>query len=166
MSNNNWYSTDSWYAPLNTESAPKKARGVKRRRLSFGWRLGIGISLLVGLIVLSSILFSGSGSDTMVDFGIADMPEDWQEYFDSFYTEVESTQAETKLEKAEKITDFVLQLKKPAEAELSLQQLYEKCAKSTVSIMAYQGSQEQYYWGRRQKKNAKLNSYGRKLLFK
>ena len=148
MSNNNWYSSQSWYAPLYSDPAPSAQRGAKRRRLSFGWRLGIGIALLVGLIVLSSMLFAGQESEPGEDFLYGgDMPENWQDYFESYYTEVEGTQAEINLPKADKIPAFELELNKPGDTELTLQQLYEKCARSTVSIMGYVDGQEGFYWG-------------------
>lgn len=148
MSNKNWYSAESWYAPLYTQETPKAQRGAKRRRLSFGWRLGIGLCLLVGLIVLSSLLFSGQESEPgdAILYG-GEMPENWQDYFDAYYTEVEGTQAEIKLAKAGSVPAFELKLNKPGDTELTLQQLYEKCARSTVSIMGYVDGQDGYYWG-------------------
>ncbi len=149
MSKNNWYSSGSWYEPLHTAPVPQKSRGHKRRRLSFGWRLGIGLGLVLGLIILSSVLFSGSESEAPGDFiiGSDEMPENWQDYFDAYYTEVEGLEANIKLEKAASVPEFELDFAKPAEAELTLQQLYEKCARSTVSIMGYVDGEEGYYWG-------------------
>lgn len=149
MSKNNWYSTDSWYAPLHSQASQPARRGAKRRRLSFGWRLGIGMVLVLGLIVLSSVLFSGSEApegEALFD-SAGELPENWHEYFDSFYAETEGLPAEINLEKADKVPDFELELKKPGEAELSLKELYEKCARSTVSIKGYVNGEEGYYWG-------------------
>ncbi len=149
MSKNNWYSSGSWYEPLHTPSAPTKPRGTKRRRLSFRLRLGIGLGLLVGLIILSSVLFAGSDPETPGDFiiGSDEMPENWQDYFEAYYTEVEGLEAEIYLEKAASVPNFELSFEKPDGAELTLQQLYEKCASSTVSIMGYVDGEEGYYWG-------------------
>lgn len=148
MSKNNWYSTDSWYAPLYKETPPKKARGIKRRPLAFGWRLGLGLAILVGLIVLSSVLFAGSEEPVPGNFiPGGEMPENWQDYFDSFYTTVEGTPAEINLPKADSVPDFQLSFAPAGDNELTLQQLYEDCARSTVSIMGYVEGQEGYYWG-------------------
>ncbi len=149
MSKKNWYSSGGWYEPLYTPPVPRKSRGQKRRRLSFGWRLGIGLGLVVGLIILSSLLFSGADTENPGDFiiGSDEMPENWQDYFDEYYTEVEGLEAEIYLEKAASVPEFELEFAKPAEAELTLQQLYENCASSTVSIMGYVDGEEGYYWG-------------------
>ena len=148
MSNNNWYASESWYAPLNNEPVPKAARGANRRRLSFGWRLGIGLALLLGLIVLSSLLFAGeeSGSGPAF-FTEGEMPENWQDYFDAYYTETEGLPDEYRLPKAEDVPGFKLQLNKPQGEEMTLQQLYESCAKVTVSLKGYADGREGFYWG-------------------
>jgi len=149
MSNNNWYSADSWYAPLYNQQPAKAPRGANRRRLSFGWRLGIGLALVIGLIVLSSLLFSGQEAEPGDAFLYGgEMPEDWQDYFDAYYAdEPAGTQAVINLEKASNVPAFELELNKPGDAELTLQQLYEKCAPSTVSIMGYVDGQDGFYWG-------------------
>ena len=148
MSNNNWYAGESWYAPLYNETPSKSSRGAKRRRLSFGWRLGIGLTLLVGLIVLSSLLFAGDKSDPGPDFfAEGQMPENWQDYFDAYYTEVEGMPEEYTLPRAENVPQFKLQFDKPQGEEMTLQQLYESCARVTVSLKGYTEGQNGFYWG-------------------
>ena len=127
MSKNNWYSTGSWYAPLYNDPAPKSDRGSKRRRLSFGWRLGIASVLVLGLIVLSSVLFSGGEPEQLDGFVPGgEMPEDWQDYFGAYYAETEGLPMEINLEKLDSVPDFYLDFTKPEGEELSLKQLYEK----------------------------------------
>jgi len=149
MSNKNWYSAESWYAPLYNQAPDKARRGAKRRRLSFGWRLGIGLALVIGLIVLSSLLFSGQEAEPGDAFLYGgEMPDDWRDYFDAYYSsEPAGTQTVINLEKAAFVPEFELRLNKPGGAELTLQQLYEKCAPSTVSIMGYVDGQDGFYWG-------------------
>lgn len=147
MSKNNWYSAESWYSPLQPEQPKSAKRGSKRPKLSFRWRLGIGISLLVGLIVLSSVLFSTPES---VDTGIVvgnDMPENWHDFFDSYYSSVEGVPDNTRIESASAVPDLEIEFSKAGNKELSLQQLYEKCAKNTVSIKGYKNDTEGFYWG-------------------
>ena len=146
MSNNNWYSAESWYAPLHPEregskSGPEK-RGSKRPRLSPRWRFGIGLVLLLSLIVLSSVLFSMPESESADSFVSDEMPEDWQDFFDSYYTSVEGTPDETRIEKADFVPEFELELLPAGDKALPLQELYEKCAKSTVSIKGYKNDTE------------------------
>ena len=127
MSNNNWYSTESWYAPLQPEQTQPKAeganRGVKRPRLSFRWRLGIGMALVLGLIVLSSVVFS-MPEPVMADSLIGDeMPENWHDYFDSYYSSVEGIPEETRIERAASVPAFELELSKSGDKLLTLQEL-------------------------------------------
>lgn len=147
MSKKNWYSTNSWYAPLQPEKAPAAKRGGKRPRLSFRWRLGIGLTLMLGLIVLSSALFSTPEPVTTDIFMDDEMPENWHDYFDSYYSAVEGLPTETRIEKAASVPDFELELSKPGDKALSLQELYENCARSTVSIKGYKNDAEGYFWG-------------------
>ena len=151
MSKNNWYSAESWYAPLQPEQPQAKAekRGGKRPKLSFRWRLGIGLTLVLGLIVLSSVLFSrpepvpGPAENFIGD----DMPADWQDFFAGYYTETEGAPQTTQVEKVSSMPDFELELVSPGDKELSLQELYEKCSKSIVSIRAYVDGADGYFLG-------------------
>ena len=148
MSKNNWYSAESWYAPLQPEQPKAAKRGGKRPRLSFRWRLGIGIALVLGLIVLSSVLFSKPEQPVPAEGFMGDeMPENWHDFFDSYYTTVEGLPDDSRIEKASSVPDFELEFSKAGEKALSLQELYEKCAKYTVSIMGYKNDTEGYYWG-------------------
>ena len=84
MSNKEWYGTDSWYAPLEKEAGQEPAK-KSRRRLKTGWKIAIGGLLLLGLIIASSVLFSGSGQEASVElFPNEGLPDDWQSYFDSY----------------------------------------------------------------------------------
>ena len=147
MSKNNWYSAESWYAPLQPEQPKTAKRGGKRPKLSFRWRLGIGLALVLGLIVLSSVLFSTAEPVTTDAIMGDEMPENWQEFFESYYTTVEGIPDDSRIEKASSVPDFELELSGHGEKALSLQELYEKCAKYTVSIMGYKDDTEGYYWG-------------------
>lgn len=151
MSNNNWYSTENWYAPLQPEETQPKAerakRGSKRPRLSFRWRLGIGLALVLGLIVLSSVLFSLPEPVTADSLIGDEMPENWHDYFNSYYSDVEGIPEETRIEKVDSVPAFELELSKTGDKLLTLQELYEKCARYTVSIMGYKNDTEGYYWG-------------------
>ena len=147
MSNKEWYGTDSWYAPLEKEAGQEPAK-KSHRRLKTGWKIAIGALLLLGLIIASSMLFSGSDQESSADFFPNEgLPDDWQSYFDSYYTQVEGTEAEINLEKAAAVPDFTLELKKAGDQELTLQELYEKCSKSIVAIMGYVDGEDGYYWG-------------------
>lgn len=75
------------------------------------------------------------------------MPDDWDVFFKNYYQAVDSANAEVNIQRAEPVGDIGLQLKPAAGAELTLQQLYEKCAPSIVAISGYVDGESGYNWG-------------------
>ena len=115
MNNSNRQSNSGWYAPMVSEpvrTAAQELQAPRRRGMPLGWRIALGTLLALGLIVGTSLFFSGrdrqpaspqfdpSGGSGFSVFlpevpgGFAnilpegktdeEMPEDWKEYFNSF----------------------------------------------------------------------------------
>ncbi len=175
MNNNGHWEEIGWYEPLQrvekSETAPVKR---KRRHGWTPWRVLGAICLVMLLIVGSSLAFaapaygapyevsgdkekannpfkfkdepSGGDSETPSD-GSGDMPEDWTDFFESFYETIQDDVADIDIERVELPVDFELPLQAIPEAELSLQELYVRCAPSIVGISAYKGNEIGYSWG-------------------
>ena len=75
------------------------------------------------------------------------MPEDWTEFFKSYYQETDNANAQVNIERSDPVGEIGLELKSVSGPELTLQQLYEKCAPSIVSITGYVNGETGYYWG-------------------
>ena len=108
---------DGWYEPLKTEApaqpaAEEKPKARKRRGWTPGRVLGV-IALVMALIVGSSLLFSlGGGSEPIVvdverdpepsrrpNVRTDEMPEDWADFFASYYDPTESTEENIGIER-------------------------------------------------------------------
>ena len=155
--NNQRIEEQGWYEPLQqqetaagrpvqheTASIRKKK---KRKGLTPGRIAGIVVLLLL-LIAGSSLAFQGlgGGRDAADDgFGI-EIPEfgDEEQYY---VMEDRPNNAAVKIERVKQQPDFLMALTPRPEEELSLQDLYEKCAPTIVSISGYEGSKAGYAWG-------------------
>ena len=163
--NQNWYNSQSWYSPLvsekeesdgtknttETESNQKKRKKHHRSGLTPGRIAGLIIILVLG-IVGSSLAFrqaGGAGSDTIqiLPKENNEMPDNPADFFNQFYEAVESSSVEVKIPKVDERPVFELSLHETPEEELTLQELYEKCAPAIVSISAYEGNSMGYNWG-------------------
>lgn len=135
-----------WYAPLEQE---KPGRSGAEKGKKTAWKIAGGIALLLLLIVGSSMLFSGSDQQTTVPPAVSggSMPDDWNEYFDNYYIQSADKKTEINLEKTEPVPGFKLNLSTDRNNELTLQELYDRCAKSTVAIIGYKDGVNGYYWG-------------------
>ena len=83
---------------------------------------------------------SGNGTDET-------LPEDWKEFFDSFYVTEDTTKIETRIPAAETRPDWELELAPPAKKEQSLQEIYRDSVDSIVSIRSYIDGEAGYFWG-------------------
>lgn len=152
MSNLDYQSENNWYAPLETPlEAPVEK---KKSRISSGWKFFLGALGVVLLITLSSLAFSSGKSSDITLPGTAeipeaeeDLPDSWKDFFDSYFVPEESTKNEVRLPKAEEIPAYEMTLQAEEEQELSLQELYQKCAPSIVSISGYMEGKTGYFWG-------------------
>ncbi len=170
MSNNDWYSTQSWYEPLHrVEPAPAAAQAapkVKNRKKRV-LRIVGGTVLLALLLVGSSLVFREKETPQIIKPGVQenlptidpfqgndgtgdsvdDMPDNAHDFFDNFYQSTTTDVADINIPQAELPVDMKLELKPASGKELSLQQLYESCSKSIVAISGYTDGKLSYSWG-------------------
>ncbi len=153
MNKNDWYNTESWYDPLRQEpelvsasiQKPQKKTGWKR------WQGGIALALVALLLVSSSLLFGGRGGGEKpgnAPKAKSDkLPDDWTDFFDQYYTDVETDVAEINISQSELYPGFELKLEKAEGEPMDLKQLYEHCVESVVAITGYNSGATGYYWG-------------------
>lgn len=162
MRNENWYEGESWYAPLNSEkgqAAAAQPTKKKQTKKTNGWRIAFWCCLGVLLLVGSSLLFRETGSGGAENKndapaasedrpeGEPQLPDDWKEFFRSYYESVENEPAKVDIPKIKGPAGFTLTTKSAVGEELSLQELYQKCSRSVVGISGYTGQAVAYSWG-------------------
>lgn len=153
MSNNDWYNDESWYAPLNRqEEKPQPKPGKKKKKVMV--RVIGAVCLALLLLIGTSIAFrepdseQTGGNSVLPSIGENDdMPENWQDFFDSYYESVQTDVAEINIPRAKLPIDYTLELQSAAEKELSLQELYQNCSPSIVAISGYVDDKTGYSWG-------------------
>lgn len=159
--NNDWYSSGSWYDPL-TPAVPTREKKKKRTWLIIS---GIVLGVLV-LIVASSLLtrmlfpspavsvpkgsgfelpIPGDGKEDAADE--PEMPEDWREFFENYYTGITTDKAVLKLPRAPLPQDYRFAAAAAEKQELDMQELYRRCSPSVVAIAGYVDGKSGYYWG-------------------
>jgi len=88
---------------------------------------------------------SGNGQVIIPDDG--SMPEDFRDFFDSYYTMEESIAA-SNIPRVQAKGDFLLELESADGLDrLSLQELYAECSPSVVGVMANYADKSGYGWG-------------------
>ncbi len=151
-----WYEED-WYAPLKREdedSPDAEEEGKKHRRIRI-----VGI-VLVAAILLNAAAFAFSPMMRSIRSGDRgflqtedpeeeekEYPENYNDFFEEFYTSVETDSAEVNIPKGTDPIHFSVQIGEAQGEELTLQQLYQKCAKITVGIAGYRNNVAGYNWG-------------------
>ncbi len=149
MSNNNWYSCEEWYAPNAAPETNKKKTCRKNKKVrTFGL-----IFLVLLLIVGSSLAFGATRDDlpAVVDkpekpFSEGKLPGSVEDFFKEYYESVTYDVMKSELPRAELPVDFTVELQRAEEEELSLPELYEKCAPTITAIVGYKG-ETGYSWG-------------------
>ncbi|MEI3100698.1 MAG: trypsin-like peptidase domain-containing protein [Oscillospiraceae bacterium] len=74
------------------------------------------------------------------------MPDDWEDYFRNYFEDAQTTTVNTNIPRADLEPGFTIELQEQGE-ELSLQQLYERCADTIVAITGTVEDESGYYWG-------------------
>ena len=74
------------------------------------------------------------------------LPEDWKEFFDSYYTTEDSGRIETRIPPAETRPEWELELAPAGKKEQSLQEIYRDCVDSIVSIRSYVDGEMGFFW--------------------
>ncbi len=75
------------------------------------------------------------------------MPEDWDDFFATYYTESDTANSQVNIPRGQLQENDVIRLAAASGRELSLQELYEKCAPSIVAISGYTNGKNGYAWG-------------------
>ena len=151
---------DSWYSSYQPEPAAQPEPQTKKKKRI--WiPLMVAIALLA-LIVVPALLFrkpavetsfhlpipTPSSSDAPSGSGNSeDLPEDWKDFFDSYYEETDTSNAQVDIQRGELPSSFTLELEDATGETLSLQDLYARCAPSIVAISGYIDGQTGYNWG-------------------
>lgn len=156
--NEDWYAPMTWQEPA--QAAPQAP--VKKKKK---WTRGLGaLCVLLVLIIASSLIFGGGKAATQAvklplpsqpqtipgDEGPdsqEEMPEDWREFFATFYETTETDQVEIHIARSQLPKSFRLQLSSASGQELSLRELYELRSQSIVAISGYKDGQSGYNWG-------------------
>ncbi len=86
-------------------------------------------------------LFDNDGSSDKED-----MPEDWKDFFNSFYV-TEGGKAYYNIPRVEERPEWEMKLAAPEKEEKTLQQIYQECVDAVVSIRSYEDKETGYYWG-------------------
>lgn len=141
--NNDRVGQESWYAPL--KQSGKQTEPKRKRNKTVWWSIGI-ICLLLALIVGSSLAFSkkDGGAPPMAD---GELPDDWRDFFDNYYSDPEDEETEIVLETTEYEGSFTLTPEEADGEELSLQELYRDCVDSIVAITGSFEDESMYSWG-------------------
>ena len=109
------------------------------------------IVLLLLAIAATSIAFRQTGSGSGAEFfnGVDDgqLPDDAESFFRQYYEAVEEESGKIEIPVLEQRPDYTMTLQLSDGEELSLQELYERCAPTIVSISAYKGDSMGYSWG-------------------
>ena len=164
--NQSWYNSQSWYAPLVAEepvpavtpdAAPEQPDADTDRRKKRP-RTGLTPGRIAGLVVILLLTIAGTslafrqmdGDDVgMIPILPGDeeeMPKNPAEFFEQFYEPIENSSAEVNIPRVDERPDGKVTLHPAGEEELSLQELYERCAPAIVSISAYEGKSIGYNW--------------------
>lgn len=175
--NNYKQSSSGWYTPMASEPerTPVQAmQAPQRRGMPLGWRIVLGTLLALGLIVGTSLFFSGKNqqpgaaqANPRGDSGFSvilpeipggfanilpegnpeeEMPEDWKDYFDSYYITEDTGKVETRIPMVEERPVWELELNPAGKKELSLEEIYRDCVDSIVSIRSYTDGKMGYFW--------------------
>ena len=160
----NWYSNerDGWYQPLQPPVNGSEAKDKKKSRDRL--KAVAAIAAVVLLIVLSAKLFPNrnaaqnapqttdnpagdGGFGNFINPGGDDsMPDDRDDFFSSFYTNTDTERTVINIERAELPIKFECSVDAAGD-ELTLQELYKRCADSIVAISGYTDGKAGYNWG-------------------
>ena len=169
MNNDYKQQPSGWYAPLTQErqeaERPAEPSPKKKKGMPMGLRVVLGALLVVGLIAGSSLLFGRREAAPAVqlpEFGHFlpgetlpeeslpsedELPEDWKDFFNSFYTTEDNSHDEPRLPEVEKRPAWQMELVPAGKEEMTLQEIYKSCVDSIVAIRCYVEGEIGYYWG-------------------
>ncbi len=144
-----------WYEPLKRSEQPVNGSSAKKKKHR-AWFIAGGILLLVLLIVGTSLIFAEKNGGLDLPFGYdydiftgeaEELPDDWQDFFDGYYTTTEGEFKPVNIPKETVPVNFTVKTDTESGEELTLQELYKSCSRSIVAISGYADDVEGYAWG-------------------
>lgn len=155
MSNNdydpqlNWYDTGTYQPEELPAPAPAQGGKKQKKKKKRSYRIiGLICAVLV-LIIATSLAFGGDREGIVISGDSSQGGEfngDFEEFFRNYYDGIEVQRTEINIPQAA-LPDYAMELQPHEGEELSLKELYERCAPSVVAISAYKDGQNGYNWG-------------------
>lgn len=152
---NSWYDSVNWYDPLESaepqpETRSTAEKGITRSRK--GRIAGIICLALVLGLALAYALFNRPASSLPVngyscDGGDSSFPDDFRDFFKSYYTSETTTSADVRIPEAERRPLWQMAAGDDSDTELELQELYAMCSPSIVGIEGFKDGEAGYSWG-------------------
>ena len=135
---------ENWYAPMKREAQPEKTNKGKRN-----WRAVGVICLILLLIAGTSMAFGGpkANVEPPLTEGDGELPENFEDYFESYFTQVQTDTAQINIPVVKADSVFAPELKPAGDKELTLQEIYQRCSNSIVAISGYAEGVAGYTWG-------------------
>lgn len=153
MSKSDWYSAENWYAPLygadSTDTAPDTGKKKKKKKRT-AVRVIAGIVLMGVLIAATSFAFREEPEQETVIPGFEqqdDMPVDWKDFLDNYYTSVNYEVAEIDIERTAYTGGFLPETERPGGSELALGELFTAGCPIVTGIAGYTDGKDGYNWG-------------------
>lgn len=155
MSNNdydpqlNWYDTGTYQPEELPAPAPAQSGKKQKNKKKRSYRIiGLICAVLV-LIIATSLAFGGDREGIVISGDSSQGGEfngDFEEFFRNYYDGIEVQRTEINIPQTA-LPDYAMELQPHEGEELSLKELYERCAPSVVAISAYKDGQNGYNWG-------------------
>ena len=144
MNEKDYSHRSEWYSASGSGPMPQAKKSRKTMKI-------VMICICVALVLAGAgyLLFgmhSGSGTKSS-STSQASLPDDWQDYFDEYYGDATYTKSDIELQKTDYSGSSSMTLVTSQTSALTLQQIYDKCLPSVVSIKASEKSGEDTYLG-------------------
>lgn len=145
MNENDYDRKSDWYAATAPAAGPNP-----RKKHSAMKVVMICICALLVIAAIFTLIFFGfdknkASSQSSADTG--SLPDDWQDYFQDYYENSSITKADIELPQSDYSGSFEMALQTGVAGELTLQQIYEKCLPSVVTVTATGASDSGTYMG-------------------
>lgn len=144
-----WYNTET-YQPGELPAAPVQAAKKPKNKKKRNYRIIGAVCALLVLIVATSLAFGGDREGIVISDSPArsadDFSDDFKDFFDNYYTGVDLQRTDINIPRAA-LPNYEMELQPHTGEELSLKELYERCAPSVVAISGYKDGQNGYNWG-------------------
>lgn len=155
---NSWYDAGSWYDPIeNVGSLPdsKKNSSVNKEiNHSHKGRIAgiICLALVLGAALAYALFNRQDVSFTVDSYSYSErddssFPDDFREFFSSYYTSETAAAADVRLPAAQKRPSWQMAAGDDSETELELQELYALCSPSIVGIEGFKDGTAGFSWG-------------------